>query len=86
MFTSQAIFVAIAALLACVAAAPVFGPAEQDEIELVKRQQRFATQYWANDQANLTWVNSPAGQYSVDWKNPSGGNFVVGKGYRGQGM
>lgn len=63
-----------------------FGLHERDETGLVKRQQRFATQYWANDKASLAWASGAAGAYSVNWSNPSGGNFVVGKGYMGQGM
>jgi len=93
MVAFNALFLAVAALVAGVNAAPTFGPVERDTelierevTELVKRQQRFATQYWANDQAKLTWKSGNAGQYSVNWTNPTGGNFVVGKGYMGQGM
>jgi hypothetical protein len=85
-------FLAVATLLASVIAAPTFGPVERasDLIErevtdLMKRQQRFATQYWANEQAKLTWKSGDAGLYSLNWTNPAGGNFVVGKGYMGQG-
>jgi hypothetical protein len=84
----------IAALASSVVAAPTFEPLEPDNVliereatELVERQtQRFATQYWANEQAKLTWNSGAAGLYSVNWSNPTGGNFVVGKGYMGQGM
>lgn len=84
----RALLLVITTLAACVTAWPTFGfgPHERDEIELVKRQQRFSTQYWANDKASLTWNSGAAGAYSVNWSNPSGGNFVVGKGYMGQGM
>jgi FlaG/FlaF family flagellin (archaellin) len=93
MVAFNKLLVAVTTLVAGVVAAPTFGPieretelVEREATELVKRQQRFATQYWANDNANLTWKSGNAGLYSVDWKNPSGGNFVVGKGYSGQGM
>jgi hypothetical protein len=84
---------AVATLLTSVTAAPTFGPVEhatelieREVTDLVKRQQRFATQYWANEQAKLTWKSGNAGLYSLNWTNPTGGNFVVGKGYMGQGM
>lgn len=93
MVTFSTLFLAVATLVAGVTAAPTFGPVERDTeliereaTELVKRQQRFAPQYWANDNAKLTWKSGNAGQYSVNWSNPTGGNFVVGKGYFGQGM
>jgi len=84
----------ITALASSVVAAPTYGPLEPDHVliereatELVERQtQRFATQYWANENAKLTWKSGNAGQYSVNWSNPDKGNFVVGKGYMGQGM
>ena len=84
----------ITALASSAVAAPTFGPLESDTVliereatDIVKRQQqRFATQYWANENAKLTWKSGNAGQYSVNWSNPTGGNFVVGKGYFGQGM
>jgi hypothetical protein len=84
---------AVATLLTSVTAAPTFGPVERNTelierevADLVKRQQRFATQYWANEQAKLNWKSGNAGLYSLNWTNPTGGNFVVGKGYMGQGM
>ena len=93
MVAFNAVILAVALLTAGVAAAPTFGPVERDTelierevTNLVKRQQRIATQYWANDAAKLTWKSGNAGLYSVNWSNPSGGNFVVGKGYMGQGM
>ena len=93
MITFKAFIVAIAILVIGVTAAPTFGPVEHDDeliehdvADLMKRQQRFATQYWANENAKLTWKSGNAGLYSVNWSNPSGGNFVVGKGYMGQGM
>lgn len=90
---SKAFILAIAITVIAVTAAPTFDPVEHDTelierevTDLVKRQQRFATQYWANENAKLTWKSGNAGLYSVNWSNPSGGNFVVGKGYMGQGM
>lgn len=82
----KSIVLTLATLATAIAAAPTIGLFEQDDTDLIKRQQRFATQYWANDKADLDWVSGPAGAYSVNWTNPSGGNFVVGKGYFGQGM
>jgi hypothetical protein len=93
MVAFNKLFLAVTTLVAGVVAAPTFGPVERETeliereaTELVKRQQRFATQYWANENAKLTWKSGNAGLYSVNWSNPSGGNFVVGKGYSGQGM
>lgn len=85
----------ITTLVAGVTAAPTFGPREPDNVliereatELIKRQQQqqFATQYWSNADAKLTWKSGTADLYSVNWTNPAKGNFVVGKGYPGQGM
>ena len=93
MVAFNKLVLAVATFAAGVATAPTFGPVERgtelierEVTELVKRQQRFATQYWANENAKLTWKSGNAGQYSVNWTNPTGGNFVVGKGYMGQGM
>jgi hypothetical protein len=93
MVAFNTFILATATLLASVTAAPTFGPVERDTelverevTDLVKRQQRFATQYWANEQAKLTWKSGNAGLYSLNWTNPTNGNFVVGKGYMGQGM
>jgi hypothetical protein len=93
MVAFNTLVLAVSAFVAGVIAAPTFGPVERNTelierevTELVKRQQRFATQYWANADAKLTWKSGNAGQYSVNWTNPSAGNFVVGKGYMGQGM
>ena len=56
----------------------------QDEIEnaVYARQGSFRTQYWANENANLTWTPGNAGAFKVSWDQKPGGNFVVGKGYR----
>ena len=93
MVALNKLFLAVTTFIASVSAAPTFGPVgreteliKHEATELVKRQQRFATQYWANENAKLTWKSGNAGLYSVNWSNPSGGNFVVGKGYSGQGM
>lgn len=93
MVAFNTFILAVTTLIAGVTAAPTFGPVQRDTepierevTDLVKRQQRFATQYWANENAKLTWKSGNAGQYSVNWSNPTGGNFVVGKGYQGQGM
>jgi endo-1,4-beta-xylanase len=46
------------------------------------RQNGYIIQNWANDYADVDFVNGAAGAYSVKWDNNPGGNFVVGKGYR----
>jgi hypothetical protein len=51
------------------------------EHELYERQNNFRTQYWANENANLSWTSGPGGSYRVSWNQRSGGNSVVGKGY-----
>jgi hypothetical protein len=52
-----------------------------EEIEdLVARQQTWATQYWANENANLDWNSGRGGAFDLSWDQPNGGNFVVGKG------
>jgi endo-1,4-beta-xylanase len=53
---------------------------------LEARQGNFAIQNWGNDWAEYNFTSGSAGKYTVDWNNPPGGNFVVGKGYRGQDM
>jgi hypothetical protein len=52
-----------------------------EEIEdLVARQENWATQYWANENANLDWNSGRGGAFDLSWDQPNGGNFVVGKG------
>jgi endo-1,4-beta-xylanase len=70
-----------------IAAATVLGspyPAAElshEEIEdLVARQENWATQYWANENANLDWNSGRGGAFDLSWDQPNGGNFVVGKG------
>jgi len=41
-----------------------------------------ARQYWENDFADVDYVDLGTGAYSVDWSNPPGGNFVIGKGWQ----
>ncbi|KEY70117.1 hypothetical protein S7711_08648 [Stachybotrys chartarum IBT 7711] len=74
-------------LCALSAAAGVISSLVAEEIQgdLEARQNQFATQYWANENANLTWVSGSAGAFRVSWNQRSGGNFVVGKGYRAGG-
>lgn len=47
--------------------------------------QQFIIQNWGNgkDTTNYTYKSLEAGRFTVDWVLGSGGNFVVGKGYRG---
>lgn len=57
--------------------------APSHENDLIARQtDRWITQYWGSETANFTWQSGEAGKYTVTWNNPSGGNFVVGKGHR----
>ena len=66
----------------CVATGVVAVPAKDPERIQVRQNGNFANQNWANDFADLDYVNGPGGQFSVTWNNRPGGNFVVGKGYR----
>ncbi|KAL5119443.1 hypothetical protein ACEQ8H_002713 [Pleosporales sp. CAS-2024a] len=47
--------------------------------------QQFYIQNWGNGNkaTNYTYKSLEAGRFTVDWVLGSGGNFVVGKGYRG---
>lgn len=38
--------------------------------------------YWANDQAVVEAEDLDGGEFTVEWNEPNGGNFVIGKGYR----
>lgn len=51
----------------------------------VAQSQQFLVQNWGNgeDTTNYTFRSLEAGRYTVDWILGAGGNFVVGKGYRG---
>jgi hypothetical protein len=43
----------------------------------------WITQYWENDFAKvIDYASGEDGQYSLDWDNGFGGNFVIGKGHR----
>jgi len=77
--------VSVAALFATlyVAAVGVVAVPATNSQSLKPRQgSNFIVQNWANDFADLDFESGPAGQFSVDWNNGFGGNFVVGKGYR----
>jgi endo-1,4-beta-xylanase len=65
-----------------VAASVVPVPREEIEHELMARQNSFVIQNWGNDKANYTFNSGQAGAFRLNWDQPSGGNFVVGKGYR----
>jgi endo-1,4-beta-xylanase len=47
--------------------------------------QQFLIQNWGNGEraTNYTYRSLEAGRFTVDWILGAGGNFVVGKGYRG---
>jgi endo-1,4-beta-xylanase len=49
------------------------------------QSQQFYIQNWGNGNAatNYTYKSLDAGRFTVDWILGAGGNFVVGKGYRG---
>ena len=51
----------------------------------VAQSQQFLIQNWGNGEptTNYTYRSLEAGRYTVDWILGAGGNFVVGKGYRG---
>jgi hypothetical protein len=38
--------------------------------------------YWANDQAVVEADDLDGGLFTVEWNEPNGGNFVIGKGYQ----
>ncbi|EHA50618.1 hypothetical protein MCOR27_010990 [Pyricularia oryzae] len=74
--------------LASVLAADFTGPTLPPHLssaaleELGKRQtQQWRTQNWGNEFSNYTWSPGPNGRFAVDWRQPNGGNFVVGRGY-----
>ncbi|KAK7189957.1 hypothetical protein DPSP01_013418 [Paraphaeosphaeria sporulosa] len=47
--------------------------------------QQFQIQNWGNgeDATNYTYTSLAAGRFTLDWILGAGGNFVAGKGYRG---
>ena len=47
--------------------------------------QQFVIQNWGNgeDTTNYTYKSLEAGRFTLDWILGPGGNFVAGKGYRG---
>jgi endo-1,4-beta-xylanase len=47
--------------------------------------QQFYVQNWGNgdDATDYDYESLEAGRFTVDWVLGAGGNFVVGKGYRG---
>jgi endo-1,4-beta-xylanase len=49
------------------------------------QSQQFLIQNWGNGEkaTNYTYKSLEAGRFTVDWILGAGGNFVVGKGYRG---
>jgi len=49
------------------------------------QSQQFYIQNWGNgaQATNYTYKSLEAGRFTVDWILGGGGNFVVGKGYRG---
>jgi endo-1,4-beta-xylanase len=49
------------------------------------QSQQFYIQNWGNGEraTNYTYKSLEAGRFTVDWILGAGGNFVVGKGYRG---
>jgi len=55
----------------------------KENIPLLQPRQggNFVTSYWVNDFATADYINGPAGQFSIDWNNGFGGDFVIGKGY-----
>lgn len=38
--------------------------------------------YWANDKAVVEAEDLGGGKFTVEWNEPNGGNFVIGKGYQ----
>jgi endo-1,4-beta-xylanase len=54
-------------------------------VAFAQAQQQFIIQNWGNGEraTNYTYRSLEAGRFTVDWVLGAGGNFVVGKGYRG---
>lgn len=73
-------------LTALAAASGVTASLAQARRALFERQssspQVNAIQNWGNDFAKFDFKTGSNGLFSVDWNNPPGGNFVVGRGYR----
>lgn len=66
-----------------------YGPHLREVSNVSPRQSdpgRFTTQLWGNEDSSYEWDGREGGEYAVVWDQPSSGNFVVGKGYRGQDM
>lgn len=52
---------------------------------VLAQSQQFLIQNWGNgeDATNYTFTSLEAGRFTLDWVLGAGGNFVAGKGYRG---
>ncbi|KAH8173410.1 glycosyl hydrolases family 11 domain-containing protein [Sarocladium implicatum] len=61
----------------------IAAPHEQPKEDLERRQsQPHWYKYWANDQAVVEAENRDGGEFALSWAEPTGGNFVIGKGYQ----
>jgi endo-1,4-beta-xylanase len=77
MYFVKTLFTLVAAASAVLGApSQEFAPAAVE-----KRQNPTYSKNWSNDQANVTYENRAGGVYAVNWLQPNGGNFVVGKGF-----
>jgi endo-1,4-beta-xylanase len=67
--------------LAVGALAAPYGP-EHPSLETRQGGNPYWYKYWANDKAEVTAKDLGQGKFSVVWDEPTGGNFVIGKGYQ----
>jgi endo-1,4-beta-xylanase len=68
-------------LAAAVLGAP-HGPEEPAPIEARQANPPHWYKYWANSQAVVESEDLDGGEFTVEWDEPTGGNFVIGKGYQ----
>jgi hypothetical protein len=67
--------------LAVGALAAPYGP-EHPALESRQTSNPHWYKYWANDKAVVEAQNLDGGKFIVEWDEPNGGNFVIGKGYQ----
>lgn len=70
----------VLSLLTAVQAAP--GTPENPALASRQSAQPHWYKYWANANAVVESENLSGGVFSVDWNEPNGGNFVIGKGFQ----
>lgn len=58
------------------------GPERPTSLETRQSKSPHWYKYWTNSQADVEAKNLDGGEFSLTWDEPSGGNFVIGKGYQ----